>query len=95
MRSLSAVEVHKNTAAAVQSGHRAHANSTKDSLSRLEIMVLMAGMDLPVRAIQSQIASAIDVIIQVQRLEDGSRRVVEVAELKDLDERGFQLVSVY
>lgn len=72
-----------------------HANSTKDSLSRLEIMVLMAGMDLPVRAIQSQIASAIDVIIQVQRLEDGSRRVVEVAELKDLDERGFQLVSVY
>lgn len=72
-----------------------HANSTKDSLSRLEIMVLMAGMDLPVRAIRNQIASAIDIIIQVQRLEDGSRRVVEVAELQDVNEQGFRLASVY
>jgi pilus assembly protein CpaF len=72
-----------------------HANSTKDSLSRLEIMVLMAGMDLPVRAVQSQIASALDIMIQVQRSADGSRRVVEITELKDFCDGQYVLEPVF
>src|SRR5439155_22974300 len=55
-----------------------HANTPRDALSRLETMVLMAGTDLPHRAIREQIASAIDVIVQQERLQDGSRRVVEI-----------------
>ena len=58
-----------------------HSNSPRDTLARLETMVLMAGMDLPLRAIRQQIASAIDLIIHVERLRDGSRRVVKVAEV--------------
>src|SRR5205807_1609796 len=50
-----------------------HANTPRDALARLETMVLMAGMDLPIRAIREQIASAVDVIVQVSRLKDGSR----------------------
>jgi pilus assembly protein CpaF len=72
-----------------------HANSTNDSLSRLEIMVLMAGMDLPVRAIRSQIAAAIDTIVQVQRLEDGSRKVMEITELCGLRDDIFELRPIY
>ncbi len=61
-----------------------HANSPRDSLARLETMVLMAGIDLPVQAIRSQIASAIDLIIQVARFRDGSRKVSHVSELEGL-----------
>ena len=52
-----------------------HANSPRDALSRLETMVLMAGFDLPMRAIRQQVASALDLIVHLERLEDGSRRV--------------------
>ncbi|GAB7041286.1 MULTISPECIES: CpaF family protein [Catenuloplanes] len=62
-----------------------HANSPRDSLSRLETMVLMAGMDLPVRAIREQIASAVDVIVHLSRLRDGTRRVTHVTEVLGLD----------
>src|SRR5690606_22577719 len=62
-----------------------HANSPRDSLSRLETMVLMAGMDLPVRAIRDQIASALDLIVHLTRLRDGSRRVTQVTEVLGLD----------
>jgi pilus assembly protein CpaF len=58
-----------------------HANSPRDMLARLETMVLMAGMDLPVRAIREQIASAIDLIVQQNRLRDGSRRVTHITEV--------------
>jgi pilus assembly protein CpaF len=58
-----------------------HANSARDALSRLETLVLMAGMDLPVRAIRDQIASAIHLLIQQSRLTDGSRKVVSVSEI--------------
>jgi pilus assembly protein CpaF len=61
-----------------------HANSPRDSLARLETMVLMAGIDLPVQAIRSQIASAIDLIIQVARFRDGSRKVTHVSELEGM-----------
>ena len=62
-----------------------HANSPRDILSRLEIMVLMAGMDLPVRAIREQIAAGIDVIIQQTRFSDGRRRVTAVVEVDGME----------
>jgi pilus assembly protein CpaF len=58
-----------------------HANSPRDALSRLETLVLMAGFDLPVRAIREQIASAINMIVQTQRMRDGSRKVVSISEV--------------
>jgi pilus assembly protein CpaF len=75
---------------AMNTGHdgsltTAHANSPRDMLSRLETMCLMAGMDLPVRAIREQIASAVDVIIQQSRLRDGSRKIVSVTEVQGME----------
>jgi pilus assembly protein CpaF len=62
-----------------------HANSPRDALSRLETLVLMGGLDLPVRAIRQQMASAINVIVQLGRLADGSRRVLSIAEIAGVD----------
>ena len=62
-----------------------HANSPRDALSRLETMVLMAGMDLPVRAIREQVASAVDVIIQLARMRDGTRRTVQISEVQGME----------
>ncbi|MBL7077049.1 MAG: Flp pilus assembly complex ATPase component TadA [Kiritimatiellae bacterium] len=67
-----------------------HANAPRDVISRLETMVLMSGMDLPVRAIREQIASAIDVIIHESRMSDGSRKVTQVTEVIGLE--GDQVV---
>jgi pilus assembly protein CpaF len=62
-----------------------HANSPRDLLSRLEVMVLMAGMDLPVRAIREQIASAVDIIVQQTRFSDGRRRVTSIVEVDGME----------
>ncbi|HEV3364367.1 MAG TPA: CpaF family protein, partial [Acidimicrobiia bacterium] len=62
-----------------------HANTARDALARLETMVLMAGFDLPVRAIREQIASAINVIVQLERASDGVRRIVSVDEVQGLE----------
>ncbi len=62
-----------------------HANSARDALSRVETMVLMAGFDLPVRAIREQVAGAVDLIVQVSRLRDGSRRVIGVSEVVGME----------
>lgn len=62
-----------------------HANTPRDMLSRLETMVLMAGMELPVRAIREQISSAIEVIVQQSRLRDGSRRVTHITEVLGME----------
>jgi len=62
-----------------------HANSSRDALSRIETMVLMAGFDLPVRAIREQVSSAIDMIVQTARLRDGSRKVVGVSEVVGME----------
>jgi pilus assembly protein CpaF len=62
-----------------------HANTPRDSVARLETMVLMAGMDLPVRAIREQIASAVDLIIQVARLRDGTRRITHITEVLGME----------
>ena len=62
-----------------------HANSPRDVLARIETMTLMAGFDLPIRAIREQMASALDVIVHLSRLRDGSRRVTHVSEVQGLD----------
>jgi pilus assembly protein CpaF len=62
-----------------------HANSPRDSLSRLETMVLMAGVELPVRAIREQVSGAIDLIVQQSRLKDGSRRIVQITEVVGME----------
>ncbi len=62
-----------------------HANSPRDAISRLETMCMMAGMDLPVRVIREQIASAIDLIIQQSRLRDGSRKVTAITEVAGME----------
>ena len=76
---------------ALNTGHEgslttAHANTPRDCLSRLETMVLMAGADLPLLAIRQQIASAVDIIVQVGRLQDGSRKIVQITEVVGLEE---------
>ena len=75
---------------AMNTGHEGsmttlHANNTRDALSRLETMVLMAGMELPRRAIREQVAAAIDMIVQLERLRDGSRRVVSITEVQGME----------
>ena len=75
---------------AMNTGHEGslttvHANSPRDALSRLETMVLMAGLDLPVRAIREQVASGINLIVHLSRMQDGTRRVTEVAEVQGME----------
>jgi pilus assembly protein CpaF len=62
-----------------------HANTARDALARLETMVLMAGFDLPERAIREQIAAAINVVIQLSRLSDGTRKVISVSEITGME----------
>lgn len=62
-----------------------HSNSPRDMLSRLETMVMMAGMELPVKAIRDQISSAIDLIIQQSRLKDGTRKIVKITEVQGME----------
>ena len=75
---------------AMNTGHEGsmttiHANNSRDALGRLENMVLMAGTELPHRAIREQIAAALDVIIQLERLRDGSRKVVGISEIQGME----------
>jgi pilus assembly protein CpaF len=75
---------------AMNTGHdgsltTAHANSPRDVLSRIETMVLMAGMDLPVKAIREQISSAVDLIIQQSRIRDGSRKITYITEVQNME----------
>lgn len=75
---------------AMNTGHEgsmttAHANSPRDCLSRLEVMCLMSGMDLPVRAIREQVSSAIDLIIQQSRMRDGTRKITNITEVQGME----------
>ncbi|UIJ34297.1 CpaF family protein [Allobranchiibius sp. GilTou73] len=72
-----------------------HANSPRDAIARLETLVLMAGTDLPLRAIREQIASAVDVIIQLTRLRDGSRRVTAVTEVQGMEGQTVTLQDAF
>jgi pilus assembly protein CpaF len=72
-----------------------HANSARDGLARVETMVLMAGYDLPLRAIRQQIASALDLIIHLERLEDGTRRVTTITEVQRMESDVITLQDIF
>jgi len=85
---------------AMNTGHEGslctvHANTPRDALARVETMVLMAGMDLPSRAIREQIASALDVIVHIARLRDGSRRVTHVSEITGMEGQVITLQDIF
>ncbi|HYN80368.1 MAG TPA: CpaF family protein [Gemmatimonadaceae bacterium] len=85
---------------AMNTGHEGslstiHANSPRDALSRLETMILMAGSNLPDRAMREQIASALDLIVQVSRLADGSRRVVSIVEITGMEGQVTATQEIY
>lgn len=75
---------------AMNTGHdgsltTAHANSPRDVLSRLETMVLMSGMELPLRAIRAQVSSAVDIIVQIARMRDGTRKIINITEVTGME----------
>ena len=72
-----------------------HANSPRDCMSRLETLVLMAGMDLPLRAIREQAASAVDLVVQIARLRDGTRRIVNVTEVMGMEGDTIVLQDIF
>jgi pilus assembly protein CpaF len=72
-----------------------HSNGPRDTLARLETLVLMAGMDLPMRAIREQVASAVDVIVHQARLKDGSRRITHVTEVERMEGDVITLQDVF
>ena len=85
---------------AMNTGHdgsmtTAHSNSPRDTLSRIETMALMAGMDLPIRAIREQIASAIDIVVHQERLRDGTRKVVNVTEIAGMEGDVITMTDIF
>jgi len=85
---------------AMNTGHEGslstvHANSARDALSRLETMILMAGSNLPDRAMREQIASALDLIIQVTRLSDGTRRITSIVEVTGMEGQVTATQEIY
>jgi pilus assembly protein CpaF len=72
-----------------------HANSPKDAFIRLENLVLMAGVDLPIRAIREQIVEAIDLVLHQARLRDGGRRIVAISEISGIDQESIQLQEIF
>jgi pilus assembly protein CpaF len=85
---------------AMNTGHdgsltTAHANTPRDTISRIETMVLMSGMELPVRAIREQVSSAIDVIIQQSRMRDGSRKITNITEVLGMENDIITLQDIF
>ena len=85
---------------AMNTGHEGslstvHANSPRDAMTRLETMVLMAGMELPIRAVREQIAAALDVIVHLNRLRDGTRRVTKITEVQGMQGDVVTLQDIY
>lgn len=85
---------------AMNTGHEGslttgHANTPRDMLSRLEVMVMMAGMDLPVQAIREQISSAVNIIVQQSRFSDGSRRVTAINEITGMETGIIQMQDIF
>jgi len=72
-----------------------HSNTARDALSRLETMVLMAGMDLPERAIREQVSSAVNVIVHLSRLSDGSRKVVSISEITGMEGQTIVMQDIF
>jgi pilus assembly protein CpaF len=85
---------------AMNTGHdgsmtTAHSNSPRDTLSRLETMVMMAGMDLPIRAIREQVSSAIDLIVHQSRMRDGTRKVVNITEVSGMEGDVITMTDIF
>lgn len=85
---------------AMNTGHdgsmtTAHANSPRDAISRVETMCLMAGMELPVKAIREQISSAVDVICQQERMRDGTRKVVSITEISGMEGDVITMTDIF
>src|SRR5207302_10349095 len=85
---------------AMNTGHEGslttiHANSSRDALSRLETLVLTGGIDLPLRAIREQISSAFDLLIQISRLVDGSRRITHITEVLRMESDVVTLQDIF
>ncbi len=85
---------------AMNTGHdgsltTAHANSPRDILSRLEVMVLLSGVDLPMRAVREQLASAVDIILQITRFSDGKRRITSIVEVDGMEGEVILLQKIF
>jgi pilus assembly protein CpaF len=85
---------------AMNTGHEgsmttAHANTPRDALARIETMCLMAGMDLPVRAIREQVASAVDLIVQQERMRDGTRKVTTITEVSGMEGDVITMTDIF
>jgi len=85
---------------AMNTGHdgsltTAHANSPRDCISRLEVMVMMAGMDLPIQAIREQISSAVNLVVQQTRFACGSRKVTSICEIAGIENGRLQLAEIF
>ena len=85
---------------AMNTGHEGsmttiHANTTRDALSRLESMVAMASVNMPERSVRQQIASAISIVVQVSRMSDGTRKVIDISEITGLEENIVSMHSIF
>ena len=72
-----------------------HANGPQDALNRLETMVLMSGLDIPIKAIREYIASAIDIVVNIERMNDGKRKVTSISELAGFEEERIKLKEIF
>ncbi len=85
---------------AMNTGHEGslttlHANGPKDALNRLETMVLMSGLDIPIRAIREYIASAIDLVVNIERMSDGKRKITAISELEKFEDGELELRDIF
>ena len=85
---------------AMNTGHdgsmtTAHSNSPRDTLARIETMALMAGMDLPVRAIREQVSSAIDLVVHQERMRDGTRKIVNITEVSGMEGDVITMTDIF
>lgn len=72
-----------------------HANSSRDALTRMEVMIAMAGYDIPMRALRTQVASALQVVIQVRRMSGGKRKVTSVTEITGMEGDSIQMHDLF
>lgn len=72
-----------------------HANSPKDALNRLETMILMAGMEIPIRAVREYIDNAIDIVINIERLSDGRRKITSISEITEIKDEEIILKEIF
>ena len=85
---------------AMNTGHEGslttlHANGAKDALNRLETMVLMSGLDIPIKAIREYIVSAIDLVVNIERMSDGKRKITSISELEALENGEIELHEIF